>query len=200
MGWYEDYILPHLINIAMRNAQLVSYRKRLLSSAEGRVLEVGVGSGLNLPFYSSQTTDILGLDPHPKLLAMAQRKRIPITTLQGSAEFIPLENRTIDTAVTTWTLCSIPDAARALEEMRRVLKPGGQLLFVEHGLAPDESVRRWQQHLTPVWKRIAGGCHLDRPIRILVEQAGFGIAHLETGYMQGPRPLTFMYEGCARPL
>jgi ubiquinone/menaquinone biosynthesis C-methylase UbiE len=184
----------------MRNVQLVPYRKRLVSSARGRVLEIGIGSGLNLPFYLGQATDILGLDPHPKLLAMAERKSIPMTAVEGSAEFIPLDNHSIDTAVMTWTLCSIPDAARALEEMRRVLKPGGQLLFVEHGLAPEESVRRWQQRFTPFWKRVAGGCHLDLPIRTLVEQAGFGIAHLETGYMQGPKPLTFMYEGCARPL
>ncbi|MBI3282089.1 MAG: class I SAM-dependent methyltransferase [Acidobacteria bacterium] len=202
MGLYADHILPHLVNFAMRNPAFLPYRQRLLSPARGKVLEVGIGSGLNLPFYPAQAREILGLDPSPKLLAMAHGKnpRIPMTAVEGSAECIPLEDRSVDTAVMAWTLCSIPDAERALREIRRVLKPGGQLLFVEHGLAPEESVRRWQRRLTPLWKRIAGGCHLDRPIRTLVEQAGFEISHLDAGYMPGPKVMTFMYEGRARPL
>jgi ubiquinone/menaquinone biosynthesis C-methylase UbiE len=202
MGLYGDHILPHLVDLAMRNSQFVTYRKRMLPLAQGRVLEIGMGSGLNLPFYSSEATEILGLEPHPKLAAMARRKHSPIamTVLAGSAEFIPLENGCIDTAVMTWTLCSIPDAVGALREIRRVLRPGGQLLFVEHGMAPDERVSRWQRRLTPLWKRIAGGCHLDRAIPALVRQTGFEITHLETGYMQGPKAMTFMYEGRARSL
>lgn len=202
MGLYEDHVLPHLVNLSMRNRLLKPYRQRLLSRAEGRVAEIGIGSGLNLPFYSAHASEILGLDPHPKLLAMARRKNssIPMIAVEGSAESIPLEDRCIDTVVTTWTLCTIPDVTRALGEMRRVLKRNGQLLFVEHGMAPDESVRRWQHRLTPMWKRIAGGCHLDRAIRKLVEEAGFEITHLETGYMQGPKPMTFTYEGSARPI
>ena len=186
----------------MRSPDLIPYRKRLLSLAEGRVLEIGLGSGLNLPFYPAQTTEILGLDPHPKLLAMARRKilSIPTSNIEGSAELIPLDSRSIDTVVTTWTLCSIPHVRRALAEVRRVLKPGGQFLFVEHGLAPDDKVRRWQRRLTPVWKKISGGCHLDRPMEMLVHDAGFHVASLRTGYMPGPKPMTFMYEGCAHPL
>ncbi len=202
MGFYEDHVIPHLVNLSMRNRLLTPYRQRLLSEAQGHVLEIGIGSGLNLPFYSAETSEILGLEPHPKLLAMARREksRIPMTAVEGSAESIPLEDSCIDTVVTTWTLCTIPDVTRALREMRRVLKPSGRVLFVEHGTAPDESVRRWQSRLPPVWKRIAGGCHLDRPIRNLLEDAGFEITHLETGYMRGPKPMTFIYEGAARPV
>ena len=119
--------------------------------------------------------------------------------VHGTAEKIPLESASVDTVVTTWTLCSITDAPRALEEMNRVLKPGGRLLFVEHGRAPDQNVVWWQDWLTPVWKRIGGGCHLNRPIATLIEGAGFHVERLETGYMRGPKIMTFMYEGSARP-
>src|SRR6266567_1548744 len=165
MGFYQDHIVPALISLAMRNADLEPYRKRALSLAEGRVLEIGIGSGMNLPFYTDRATEILGLDPQPKLLAMASRETsmVPATLVEGSAESIPLEDASVDTVVMTWSLCSIPDPVKALEEMRRVLKPSGQLLFVEHGLAPEEKVRRWQHRLTPLWKRFTGGCHLDRP-------------------------------------
>ena len=119
--------------------------------------------------------------------------------VEGSAEAIPLENASVDTVVTTWTLCSIPDVQRALLEMRRVLKPSGRLLFVEHGLAPDSSVARWQDRLTPILKRMSGGCHLNRAVGTLIERAGLQLDRLETGYMRGPKPMTFMYEGSARP-
>ncbi len=180
----------------MRDRRFVPYRQRVLALAEGRVLEIGAGSGVNLPFYSDRTTEIVGLEPHPKLRAMAERAGLRV--IQGSAEAIPLDSASVDCVVTTWTLCSIPDAAAALEEMRRVLRPGGRLLFVEHGLAPDAGVQRWQQRLTPLWKHIAGGCHLDRDIPGLIRKAGFDIVQLETGHMEGPRPMTFMYEGWAR--
>jgi ubiquinone/menaquinone biosynthesis C-methylase UbiE len=203
MGFYDDHILPHLINVAMRNRELLPYRERVLSSARGRVLEIGIGSGLNLPFYGARVEEILGLDPAPRLVAMALdaagRIKTPVTLLTASAEAIPIDDASIDTVVTTWTLCSIPDAVGALREMRRTLKPGGQLLFVEHGLAPEESVRRWQNRLTPVWKRIGGGCHLNRPIRTLIESAGFDVVRLETGYARGPRPMAFFFEGSAAP-
>lgn len=119
--------------------------------------------------------------------------------IEGSAEAIPLENGSVDTVVTTWTLCSIPDAGRALREIYRVLNPAGRLLFVEHGRAPEPNVCWWQDHLTPVWKRLGGGCHLNRPIKMLIEDAGFRFERCETGYMRGPKPMTFMYEGSARP-
>jgi ubiquinone/menaquinone biosynthesis C-methylase UbiE len=203
MGFYDHRILPHVINLAMRNRELLPYRERVLSSARGRVLEIGIGSGLNLPFYGTQVEEILGLEPVTKLIAMAQsaaeRSKAPVTFISGSAETIPVDDHSIDTVVTTWTLCSIPNAVGALREMRRVLKPDGQLLFVEHGLAPEENIRKWQNRLTPLWKRIGGGCHLNRPIGTLIESAGFGIMRLDTGYMKGPRPMTFLYEGCAAP-
>ena len=129
-----------------------------------------------------------------------RHQTLSIELIEGSAEALPLKDMSVDTVVTTWTLCTIPAARVALREMRRVLRPSGALLFVEHGRSQDESVRRWQDRLTPAWKRLAGGCHLNRPIQQLLEESGFGIERLETGYMRGPRPMTFMYEGTARPL
>ncbi len=204
MGFYQQYLLPHVINLAMRNRDLLPYRKRLLAAAQGRVLEIGIGSGLNLSFYPAQVREIVGLEPAPRLIGMARRSaaenaRIPTTFIEGSAEAIPLDARSFDTVVTTWTLCSIPNAVVALREMRRVLKLDGQLLFVEHGRAPEESIRKWQDRLTPTWKRIGGGCHLNRPIQLLIESAGFNMTRLQTGYMRGPKPMSFMYEGCALP-
>jgi ubiquinone/menaquinone biosynthesis C-methylase UbiE len=201
MGFYEQHILPRLIDAVMRQERLTEYRRRALSEAEGRVLEIGVGSGLNFPFYASTTPQAIGLDPSPRLLSMADRARsgarCRVELLEGSAEAIPLEDRSVDTVVTTWTLCSVPNVPRALAEIRRVLSPSGRLLFVEHGRSPDASVRQWQNRLTPLWRRVAGGCHLNRPVSELIEGAGFRIERLQTGYMKGPRPMTFMYEGRA---
>src|SRR5215469_1406746 len=201
MGFYQNHIVPHLVNLAMRNRLLAPYRERTVGLAEGRVLEIGLGSGMNLPFYTSRVTELVGLEPQSKLLDIASQKTRPVPTrlIEGSAESIPLETGSIDTVVTTWTLCSIPDVVAALKEMRRILKPTGQLLLVEHGLAPEEKVRKWQHRLTPIWKRLAGGCQLDRPIADLVRGSGFRLTHLQTGYMQGPKPMTFMYEGVASP-
>ena len=202
MGFYDDFILPRLLDLAMSNRQLRPFRERVIGAAEGRVLEIGVGSGRNLPFYRSPATEIVALEPSPKLVAMARgavRSGMPVTFLEASAEAIPLDDGTIDSVVTTWTLCSTPHAASALQEMRRVLRPGGRLLFAEHGLAPSASVRWWQDRLTPPWRRISGGCHLNRPIRSMIENAGFRIDRVETGYIPGPKPMTFMYEGSALP-
>jgi ubiquinone/menaquinone biosynthesis C-methylase UbiE len=204
MGFYSDIILPRLCDLAMRNKQLVPFRERVIGAAEGRVLEVGVGSGMNLPFYRPPVREVLALEPAPRLVTMARNASratsMPVSFLEASAEAIPLDEQSVDTVVTTWTLCSIPLAATALADMRRVLRPGGKLLFVEHGLAPDEAVRRWQDRLTPAWRYISGGCHLNRPIRSLIEGAGFRIDRIETGYMPGPKLMTFMYEGSARPM
>lgn len=201
MGFYQERILPRLIDLAMRNRALVAYRQRVLSAAQGRVLEIGIGSGVNLPFYGSQVTHIVGLEPAPQLVEMsrgaARREAREVELVCASAESIPIPDARFDTVVTTWTLCSIPNASRALSEMRRVLKPEGRLLFAEHGRAPEENVRKWQNRLTPVWKCVAGGCHLNRPIRELIHDAGFCIEHLHTGYMKGPKPMTYMYEGRA---
>jgi ubiquinone/menaquinone biosynthesis C-methylase UbiE len=202
MGFYNDVILPKLCDLAMRNKQLRPYRERVIGAAEGRVLEIGIGSGRNLPFYRPQVTQLLALEPAPKLLTMARdalRPGMQVSFIEASAEAIPLDDRSVDTVVTTWTLCSIPRAATALTEMRRVLRPNGKLLFVEHGMAPDGNVRRWQDWLTPAWKRISGGCHLNRPIGTMIEGAGFRIDRMETGYMTGPKAMTFIYEGSARP-
>jgi ubiquinone/menaquinone biosynthesis C-methylase UbiE len=203
MGFYQNQIVPFLIDLAMRQRDLAVYRNRVVSAAEGHVLEIGIGSGRNLPFYSRKVARVIGLDPSAKLLSMARANLSADSGrcdfIEGSAEAIPLQNESVDTVVTTWTLCSLPDAHQALRETRRILRPGGRLLFVEHGRAPDPGVRWWQDHLTPVWKRLGGGCHLNRPIEKLIEGAGFQFDRFESGYMHGPNPMTFMYEGSARP-
>jgi ubiquinone/menaquinone biosynthesis C-methylase UbiE len=187
----------------MRNRRLQPYRERVTSAAAGRVLEVGIGSGLNLALYPQPVGEIVGLEPARRLIGMAReaagRTRLKATLIEGTAESIPLDRNSIDTVVTTWTLCTIPDPMGALLEMRRVLRTSGQLLFVEHGLAPDERIRIWQNRLTPIWKRIAGGCHLDRPVRELIEKAGFQITQLDMAYAEGPRLMTFFYQGRAIP-
>jgi SAM-dependent methyltransferase len=201
MGFYQNVILPRLCDLAMRNKHMLPYRERVVGAAEGRVLEIGIGSGLNLPFYRN-AGEIIGLEPAPRLIAMAraaaERTSTQVTFIEGSAAAIPIEDRSIDTVVTTWTLCTIPDAARALSEMNRVLKPGGRLLF-GRGMAPEAGVRSWQDWLTPAWKRISGGCHLNRPIKSMIEAAEFNFERLATGYMTGLRPMAFLYRGSARP-
>src|SRR5438876_5024412 len=202
MGFYQEQLLPWLVHLSMRQRRLAPYRSRVVSSATGRVLEVGIGSGLNLPFYGNAVAEIIGIEPLPKLVDMAnaaaRKSQIPLRLIEGTAEAIPIHDRSIDAVVTTWTMCSIPEIQSALHEVRRVLRPGGRLLFVEHGRAPESSVRWWQDHLTPAWKYLSGGCHLNRAIEELVENAGFRIERLDKGYVQGPKLMTFMYEGSAR--
>ena len=202
MTFYNERVVPYLIAMAMRQRNLVEYRQRVVSAAQGRVLEVGIGSGLNLPFYGPGVVQILGLDPSAQLLAMAGHqsgtRREKLTLIEAGAEAIPLESSTVDTVVMTWTLCSVAHPSEVLQEIRRVLRPGGELLFVEHGAAPDAGVARWQDRLTPLWKRISGGCHLNRDTALLLSSAGFDLPELRRGYMRGPRPFTFMTEGRAR--
>src|SRR6266542_1765128 len=205
MAFYKECILPYLVHWSMRQDTLSAYRRRVVPAAHGRVLEIGVGSGLNIPLYGVAATRVIGLDQSPKLLSMARTphqggRPSSIELIEGSAEAIPLEDKSIDSVVTTWTLCTIPDVRAALREIRRVLRPSGQLLFVEHGRSTDEKIRSWQDRLTPFWKRVAGGCHLNRPIGELLDQSGFRIERIETGYMKGPKPMTFMYEGKAQPV
>ena len=191
MGFYQERVLPWLVHLSMRQRRLVPYRSRVVSSATGRVLEVGIGSGLNLPFYGNTVAEIIGLEVSPKLLDMAnaaaRKSQIPLRLIEGTAEAIPIEEKSVDAVVTTWTMCSIPEIQSALHEMRRVLRPDGHLLFVEHGRAPEPGVRWWQDHLTPAWKHLSGGCHLNRAIEELIESAGFRIERLDRGYMQGPK-------------
>jgi ubiquinone/menaquinone biosynthesis C-methylase UbiE len=203
MSFYQTHILPWLLDLAMRQRQLVPYRERVLAEASGRVLEIGVGSGPNLPLYGSTVALICAIDPSPELLQLARRRTAeavsPVSFVRASAEKLPFAGGVFDTVVTSWTLCSIPEPLQALREMRRVLTPAGRLLFVEHGLAPESGVARWQHWLTPYWRRIAGGCHLDRNIEALIRSVGFHIDRLDKGYINGPKVMTYMYEGQARP-
>jgi ubiquinone/menaquinone biosynthesis C-methylase UbiE len=168
------------------------------------VLEIGIGSGLNLPSYRQFAEDVYGVDPSTELLAKTSHRlntaRIPVKLVKGSGEKLPFEDRSFDTVVMTFTLCSIPDATLAVREMRRVLRPEGELHFVEHGQAPDPSVARWQDWLTPAWKHLGGGCHLNRKIDDLIKADGFRIERLSTDYLNSaPRAFSFIYEGSARP-
>ena len=205
MSFYSERILPYILNSVMQDKRLAPLRENTVKGAEGRVLEIGIGSGLNLPFYGPNVTEVMALEPSPKLTQMTQelakksRFETPLTLLPDSAEAIPFEDASFDTVLTTWTLCSIPDAHRALAEMRRVLKPGGRLLFVEHGKAPDAGVAKWQNRLDPLWGHIAGGCHLNRQMAELITHAGFSMETLNARYIDGPRWASFMYEGSARP-
>jgi ubiquinone/menaquinone biosynthesis C-methylase UbiE len=201
VNFYDRWILPPILDLAMRQNQLQKYRREVVAAAHGRVLEVGIGSGLNFPLYGRQVETVVGIDPSPRLLAIARRRAdaagVRAELLQGSATAIPLADSTIDTVVMTWTLCSIADPLAALREMRRVLKPDGKLLFVEHGLSPEPRVERWQHRLTPIWCHVAGGCHLDRKMDDLIRSAGFDLAEFRTEYASGPRPIAYMYLGRA---
>ncbi|HEV8439586.1 MAG TPA: class I SAM-dependent methyltransferase [Methylomirabilota bacterium] len=201
MGLYARYVLPRLIDLVMRNKMSTAERVRLVPLARGRVLEVGFGSGLNLPFYAAGVEKLYGLDPSGELWNLGRRRvaraRVPIEFVVASAERIPLPDATLDDIVMTWTACSIPDVSMALREMRRVLKPAGRLLFVEHGRSPDARVRTWQDRINPVWKRVAGGCHLNRQIDDLLVAAGFHLATIERGYSDGPKLFTYLYKGIA---
>jgi ubiquinone/menaquinone biosynthesis C-methylase UbiE len=201
MGLYRSLVLPRLVELAMRNSRLARYRQQTIGAARGFVLEIGVGSGLNLPIYGSAVDHVCGIDPSPELLVFARERvadaLVPVCLLRASAEQLPFTAAAFDTIVMTWTLCSIPSASAALHEMLRVLKPGGRLLFVEHGLSSEARIAGWQHRLTPYWQRIGGGCHLDRKMDDLIRAAGFRVGALETGYMKGPKPWTFMYQGTA---
>ena len=203
MGIYAKYILPRVIDLAMRNKDTARLRAEWVSQACGEVLEIGIGSGLNLPFYSSQVQHVYGVDPSVELQRMAHKRAVaqPIKVdflSQSAEEPVPLSNASIDTVVVTWTLCSIPNPSRALQQAKRLLNPSGRLIFVEHGCSNDPGIATWQERLTPLWKRIGGGCHLDRKIDDLVIGAGFHIIELKTCYLPGPHPMTYTYQGLAQ--
>ncbi len=205
MRLYRDHLLPRLIHGVMRDARFLPLRRELAARARGRVLEIGIGSGLNLPLYDPARVEaVLGIDPSHLLLTLARRqaegRSFPVWLVQAGAERLPLRDASMDTVLSSWTLCSIPDIGTALAEIARVLRPGGRFLFLEHGLSADPGVARWQRLLTPLWRPLAGGCHLDRPIAELLQRAGLRPARLDTGYMlAGPRLFTYHYRGEAEP-
>lgn len=204
MGFYQHHILPRLIHAGMRHAELTPLRSSLVEEASGRVLEVGIGSGLNIPFYRRDVIQVIGIDPSRPLLKRAKTtaawSRCPVRLLEGRSEKLPLASGSIDHVVMTWTLCSVADPLGTLSEIRRVLRPEGALLFIEHGKAPDNepSVQRRQERITPLWRRIAGNCHLNRRVDQLLKAAGLKPTKLECGYaLDGPKILTFHYQGRA---
>ncbi len=202
MGIYQKYLLPRIVHFACGLKPPMKQREKIVPLAEGRVLEIGIGSGLNLPFYTpGKVKHLWGLDPSQEMWALAQKKLgvldFDVEFIEAPAEDIPLDDGSADTVLITYTLCTIPDVRPALEEARRVLKSDGSLVFCEHGLAPDETVRRWQNRLNPLWKTVAGGCNLNRPIPELIEQAGFRIRHMDTMYIPGLKPASFNYWGTA---
>jgi ubiquinone/menaquinone biosynthesis C-methylase UbiE len=202
MGVYAKFVLPRLIDLAMRNSDIARLRAESLPKARADVLEIGIGSGLNLPFYSSQVRRVYGVDPSLELRHMAAQRAsaVPfeVTFLPQSAEEpLPLGDSSVDTIVMTWSLCSIPNPGSALQQMRRVLRTDGRMIFIEHGRSPDDRVMLWQDRITPLWKRIGGGCHLNRKIDELIRAAGFQITELRTFYLPGPRLMTYTYQGVA---
>lgn len=202
MSFYSGWLFPRVLDLIMRQQQIIPFRRHIGDAASGRVLDLGIGSGLNLPFYGERADCVVGVDPSLELLRFAGQRahktRAPVELVLGSGEALPIESGSIDTAVVTFTLCSVADAATTLAEIRRVLRPSGRLLFAEHGRAPERSVARWQDRLTPMWRRLAGGCHLNRKPDDLIRSAGFSIDDLETRYLKGPRPMAFVYTGSAR--
>jgi SAM-dependent methyltransferase len=202
VGVYAKYVLPRIIDIAMRNEETTRLRAAWVPHARGEVLEIGIGSGLNLPFYSSNVHRVYGVDPSVELQRMARKRAMagPIEVeflSQSAEEQLPFANASIDTVVITWALCSIPNAPKALQQVKRVLKASGRLIFLEHGRAPDPGIAVWQDRITPLWKHIGGGCHLNRKIDDLIMAAGFRITELKTCYLTGPRPMTYTYQGVA---
>jgi ubiquinone/menaquinone biosynthesis C-methylase UbiE len=207
MGFYNEQILPHLIDKTCSLGEIMKLRAQLIPEASGKVLEVGMGSGINLSFYDADKVSLVyGLEPSEGMRRKAatnlRKSPVPVEWLDLPGEKIPLGANSVDTVVLTFTLCTIPGVTAALEQVFRVLKPGGAFLFLEHGQSPDETVRKWQNRITPAWKKIAGGCHLNRPISELIEEAGFEIRSLENLYVpKAPKIAGYIYKGRAvKPL
>lgn len=185
---YDRWILPKLLSCACSSPPMMKQRAKVVPKAQGRVLELGIGMGLNLAFYDpTKVSEVIGVDPAPELraaaLAAPRDPRLKVRVEDGIAEALPFEDKSFDTVVCTFTLCSVHTPPAALAEARRVLKPGGRFLFCEHGLAPDEGVAKWQRRIEPIWKRLAGGCHLTRPVASAIAGAGFKLEKVETMYV-----------------
>ena len=201
MGFYETQVLPRLTDRLMRGGEFDRLRARVMAGLAGEVLEVGFGSGLNMRHYPASVKRVLAVEPAALGRRLAARRvaasAVPVEYIGTDARALPLADASVDHAVSTWTLCTIPDAGRALAEIRRVLRPGGTLHFVEHGRSPDPKVARSQDRFTPLQRRLAGGCHLNRPIAELLAGAGFELTRLDTFYLQGPRAWGYTFEGTA---
>lgn len=203
MGIYDKYFLAPFINCACGTKPILYQRKKVVPQCEGRVLEVGMGSALNLPYYDRDKVEFIwGLEPseamRDKAIPNIEKSGLDVKLIDLPGEEIPLEDNSVDTVLLTYTLCTIPDWHSALEQMRRVLKPGGKLIFTEHGEAPDASVLKWQNRINPMWKKLAGGCNLNRPIPKLVAEAGFEVKGLDAMYLPStPKLFAYNYWGMA---
>jgi len=204
VGLYRKYILPKVVDLACKSASNKQQREKVIPLATGNVLEVGVGSGLNLPFYDGKkVVHLTAVDPSEEMwnenIIVTEDLPYEFEFIKSLAENIPAESNSYDTVVITYTLCTIKDASSALSEMRRVLKPGGKLLFCEHGKAPDKNVQRWQHIINPLWGLLGGGCDLTKNIPAIIEDNGFKIRNLDTGYVPGWKVASFDYLGMAKP-
>jgi len=201
MGWYRDQVLPRCNNILLGGRDLTPARARVAADLAGNVLEIGFGSGLNVPHYPAAVTLVQAVDPATVGRKLAARRlaasQVPVEFIGLDGQALPLESASIDHVLITWTMCTIPDVDSALREMHRVLRPGGQVHFVEHGRSPDPGVARWQDRLTPLQRWVFGGCHLNRPIDRLLSRAGFGVTRMDNYYLAGLKPLGYSYEGVA---
>ena len=204
LSFYDKYILPKFLNCACGSKPINYQRKKIVPLAEGKVLDVGIGSGLNIPYYNkSKIKYLYGLDPSIELLnlakPLAKKNELEIEFLECGAEAIPLPNDSIDTVVITYTLCTIPDTQLSNQEIMRVLKPNGKLLFCEHGLAPDINIAKWQKRINPIWNKIAGGCNLNRDIPKLIRSSGLKISNMEEMYLPStPKFAGYNYWGVAK--
>lgn len=201
-SFYDRVILPRLLNCAMSQKQMARVRRGIVPQVSGNIVEIGFGSGLNLEHMSEDVRSVTAIDPSDGLHRLAapriEQSPFDVIHLRTTAEELPCESNSFDAALCTWSLCTIPDPRAALAELRRVLKPKGRFAFIEHGASPDVGVRRWQDRINPIWRRIGGGCNLNRQPDSLIRESGFDIEHVEAGYIPGPRIATYTYRGVAR--